>query len=50
MYGDSVLKEFMMKYRTRSNTVFIQREVGWFKDKWYAPKVKSVIDYYKKID
>lgn len=44
IYGDDYLQEFVKQHRLKDNTVFIRRDLEWFKNQWYTPMVEKIIN------
>jgi len=49
IFGDKQLEIFVREHRSRPNTLFINKEIDWFKQQWYTTKMKQVIDHHLAI-
>ena len=52
IYGDAELKKFVEERRSPIDTVFVEKSLDWFKEKWYVgymDKVKQVYRRDKKL-
>ncbi len=44
IFGDSQIKEFVATHRKKPNTIFVEKDMDYFKNMWYTPKIKKCID------
>lgn len=42
VFGDELLQDFVFKYRTLTNTLFIQRDKNWFTKQLFYPTIQKI--------